>query len=139
MGLISEEPFNENEETICKTDTIKSVEKRIYDINPGYLEKIKQEIDDEFNLIKEMKPPEQEDEEKSQGKFLLSESERKELILALKKNKELKLSICQSISAEENITTELKEKKETLEKEIDQLDKDIELLSKNFIFIDSKQ
>ena len=52
-----------------------------------YLEKIKNEITDEYNLVREMQVEEQ--NERDRQKFLMPESERQELIAALKKKWEV--------------------------------------------------
>lgn len=51
------------------------------------MEKIKQEIDDEYQLVKEMQI--EEDNERDKQKFLLPDQERQELIDALKKKWEI--------------------------------------------------
>ncbi len=54
---------------------------------PKYLTKIKNEIEDEYNLVREMQIEEQ--NEKDRQKFLMPDSERTELIGALKKKWEI--------------------------------------------------
>ncbi len=54
---------------------------------PKYLTKIKNEIEDEYNLVREMQIEEQ--NEKDRQKFLMPENERQELIAALKKKWEV--------------------------------------------------
>jgi hypothetical protein len=51
------------------------------------LQKIKREIEDEYQLVKEMQI--EEDNEKEKQKFLLPDQEKKELIDALKKKWEI--------------------------------------------------
>ena len=59
------------------------LKKKSYGSVPKYLTKIKNESEDEYNLVREMQIEEQ--AEKDRQKFLMPESERQELIGALKK------------------------------------------------------
>ena len=54
---------------------------------PKYVTKIKNEIEDEYNLVREMQIEEQ--NERDRQKFLMPENERQELIAALKKKWEV--------------------------------------------------
>ena len=54
---------------------------------PNYLQKIKNEIEDEYQLVREMQI--EEENERDRQKFLLDEKERNELIAALKKKWEV--------------------------------------------------
>jgi hypothetical protein len=63
------------------------LKKKAYGKTPGYLQKIKKEIEDEYQLVREMQIEEENEREKQ--KFLLPDSERKELIDALKKKWEI--------------------------------------------------
>jgi len=63
-----------------ETDYLK---KKAYGKTPGYLTKIKNEIQDEYNLVKEMQIEEQ--AERDRQKMLMPEEERQELIAALKR------------------------------------------------------
>jgi len=58
-----------------------------YGKTPAYLNKIKKEIDDEYQLVREMQI--EEDNEREKQKFLLPDHERNELIDALKKKWEI--------------------------------------------------
>ena len=72
-------------------------------------------------------------------RFLLPEEERKELIEGLKKKWEIVHKEYQSITHVEKIDTiGLKRRKENCEKELAQLEKDIDKLSKNMIFVDTR-
>jgi hypothetical protein len=51
------------------------------------MQKIKKEIDDEYELVREMQI--EEENEKDKQKFLLPDTERQELIAALKKKWEI--------------------------------------------------
>ena len=59
------------------------LKKKNYGAVPKYLTKIKNEIEDEYNLVREMQIEEQ--NERDRQKFLMPENERQELIAALKK------------------------------------------------------
>jgi hypothetical protein len=63
------------------------LKKRNYGKVPQYMQKIKKEIDDEYELVREMQI--EEENEKDKQKFLLPDSERQELIAALKKKWEI--------------------------------------------------
>mmetsp|Transcript_25730 Transcript_25730/g.25001 ORF Transcript_25730/g.25001 Transcript_25730/m.25001 type:complete len:135 (-) Transcript_25730:168-572(-) len=63
------------------------LKKKNYGKTPNYLQKIKNEIEDEYQLVKEMQI--EEDHEREKQKFLLPDRERQELIDALKKKWEI--------------------------------------------------
>jgi len=74
----------------------------------------------------------------SQTRFILPDEERKELIAALKKKWEIVHKEYQQITHVQKMDTiGLRSKKENCEKELHQLEKDIEKLSKNYIFVDT--
>lgn len=59
------------------------LKKKTYGQVPKYVTKIKTEIEDEYNLVREMQIEEQNERDKQ--KMLMPEEERQELIAALKK------------------------------------------------------
>lgn len=63
------------------------LKKKNYGKTPRYLTNIKNEIEDEYNLVREMQIEEQAEEDRR--KFLMPEEERAELIAALKKKWEV--------------------------------------------------
>ena len=67
-----------------QTDYLK---KKTYGKVPQFLQKIKKEIDDEYQLVREMQL--EEENERDKQKFLLPDQERSELIKALKKKWEV--------------------------------------------------
>lgn len=80
----------------------------------------------------------EEENERDKQKFLLEDSERQQLIEALKKKWEVVHKEYQQITHIQKIDTiGKKTKKESCEKELAQLEKDIQKLSKNFIFVDT--
>mmetsp|Transcript_7762 Transcript_7762/g.7323 ORF Transcript_7762/g.7323 Transcript_7762/m.7323 type:complete len:278 (-) Transcript_7762:31-864(-) len=110
--------------------------KKDYGKTPKYLQKIKNEIDQEFELVREMQM--EEDAQRDRDKFLLPDDERAELIKALKKKWEVVHKQYQEITHVQKIdTVGLRRKKENCEQELRQLEKDIEKLSKKFIFVDT--
>ena len=105
---------------------------------PQFLQKIKREIEDEYQLVREMQL--EEENERDRQKFLLDEQERNELIAALKKKWEVVHREYQTLTHKGKLDTlGTKNKKENCEKELMQLEKDIEKLSKNYIFVDTVQ
>ena len=63
------------------------LKKKNYGKVPKYINKIKNEIDDEYNLVREMQIEEQ--NERDRQKFLMPNEEKEELIAALKKKWEV--------------------------------------------------
>lgn len=63
------------------------LKKKTYGQVPKYVTKIKNEIEDEYNLVREMQIEEQNERDKQ--KMLMPEDERQELIAALKKKWEV--------------------------------------------------
>jgi hypothetical protein len=100
------------------------LKKKAYGKTPQYLEKIKKEIDDEYQLVREMQL--EEENERDKQKFLLPDDERQQLIAALKKKWEIVHKEYQEITHIQKIDTiGKKNKKENCEKELAQLEKDI--------------
>jgi hypothetical protein len=105
---------------------------------PNYISKIKNEIEDEYNLVREMQIEEQ--NERDRQKFLMPEGERQELIAALKKKWEvLHIEYQQMTHYVKLDTLGKKNKMEGFMREMDQIESDIKKLSKNYIFIDTTQ
>lgn len=103
------------------------LKKKAYGKTPGYLTKIKNEISDEYNLVKEMQMEEQ--AERDRQKMLMPEEERQELIAALKRKWEQLHLQYQRESHHRNLDTlGKKNRKENLEKELDQVEADIKKL-----------
>jgi len=73
-------------------------------------------------------------------KFLMDDHEKQELIAALKKKWEVVHKEYQTLTHKNKLDTlGLKEKYESCERELRQLEKDIQQLSKNYIFVDTTQ
>lgn len=114
------------------------MKKKNYGKVPQFLQKIKNEIEDEYQLVREMQL--EEENERDRQKFLLDEQERNQLIAALKKKWEVVHREYQTLTHKGKLDTlGIKNKKESCEKELAQLEKDIEKLSKNYIFVDTMQ
>ena len=114
------------------------LKKKNYGKTPKYLTNIKNEIEDEYNLVREMQIEEQNERDKQ--KMLMPEEERQELIAALKKKWEVLHKDFQKEAHHGKLDTIGKKgRKQNLEKEMDQIEADIKKLSKNYIFVDTTQ
>lgn len=112
------------------------LKKKTYGKVPKYVTKIKTEIEDEYNLVREMQIEEQNERDKQ--KMLMPEDERMELIAALKKKWEVLHKDFQKEAHHGKLDTiGKKSRKQNLEKEMDQLEADIKKLTKNYIFVDT--
>lgn len=112
------------------------LKKKTYGKVPTYLTKIKKEIDDEYQLVQDLHKEEQQNQD--QQKFLLPEEERQELIDGLKKKWEVVHREYQTITHSHIDSHGLKRKKEGCEAQLAQIEKDIEKLQKNYIFVDTQ-
>lgn len=103
------------------------------------MRKINNEIEEEYKIVKDMQI--QEEELKEREKYLIPEEERLELINALKKKWEIIHHDYQAIITKVTKVNPLglKTLKEGLEKEMEQIEKDIDKLNKKYIFVDSTQ
>lgn len=146
MGLVSDKNFIvsnavENILAAPKIPSNKNVDhlkKKNYGKVPKYLQTIKAEIEDEYQLVREMQI--EDEAEMDRQKFLINDDEKKELITALKKKWEVVHKEYQTLTHKNKLDTlGLKEKYERCERELNQLEKDIAKLSKNYIFVDTTQ
>jgi len=115
------------------------LKKKNYGAVPKYLTKIKNEIEDEYNLVREMQIEDQ--NERDRQKFLMPDGERQELINALKKKWE---SLNKQFQEKTHYVMPLdtvgkKNRMDGLTKEMDQIEGDIKKLQKNYIFVDTTQ
>lgn len=113
------------------------LKKNTYGKVPKYLQKIKNEIEDEYQMVREMQI--EDEAELDRQKFLMNEEEKHELIAALKKKWEVVHKEYQTLTHKEKDTLRLKVKFERCEQELNQLEKDIQKLQKNYIFVDTTQ
>jgi hypothetical protein len=112
------------------------LKKKTYGKVPQYLQKVKNDIEEEYNTLKQLKQ-EQIDEEDRQ-KFLMSAEEIDALKDGLKKKWETVNKEYQTITHIRKPDTQgLKRKKENCEKELAQIEKDLALLEKPFVFVDT--
>lgn len=112
------------------------LKKKTYGKTPKYLTNIKNEIEDEYNLVREMQIEEQAEEDRR--KFLMPEDERGELIAVLKKKWEvLHIEYQKEAHYPKLDTLGKKSRKINLEKEMETIEQDIRKLTKNYIFIDT--
>ncbi|CAD8059724.1 unnamed protein product [Paramecium primaurelia] len=113
-------------------------EKKDYGKVPDYLTKIQQSISSEYEIIRNMHISEAEEMDKQ--KYLMTQEEVEQLKKGLKKKWESVNKEYQSITHIRMIdTVGLKRKKEQCEKELAQLEKDIEKLNKNYVFVDTQK
>ena len=100
------------------------------------MQTIKKEIEDEYQLVREMQI--EEEAEMDRQKFLMDEGEKEEMIAALKAKWEVVHKEYQTLTHKNKLDPlGLKEKFESCEREHKQLERDIEKLSKNYIFVDT--
>lgn len=112
------------------------LKKKTYGKVPKYVTKIKQDIEDEYNLVREMQIEEQ--NEQDRRRMLMPEEERLELIAALKKKWEVLMRDYQKESHHGKLDTiGKKSRKEVIEANMDQVEADIKRLQKNYIFVDT--
>merc|ERR1712045_772551 len=112
------------------------LKKKTYGKIPKYVTKIRAEIEDEDNLVREMQIEEQ--NERDRQRMLMPEEERQELIAALKKKWEVLMRDYQKESHHGKLDTiGKKSRKEVLEADMDQVEADIKKLQKNYIFVDT--
>ena len=103
------------------------LKKKTYGKVPKYVTKIKQEIEDEYNLVREMQIEEQ--NEMDRQRMLMPEEERQELISALKKKWDVLNLQYQKESHHGKLDTiGKKSRKEELEAQMDQIEADIKKL-----------
>ena len=144
MGLTSDKNFivANAVENILAAPKVKEnnqrdyTKKKEYGKTPKYLQKIKNEIDQEYEMVREMQM--EEDQQMDRDKYLLPDEERAELIDALKKKWDVVHKSYQEITHISKVdSVGLKRKKEKCEEDLKQIEKDIEKLSKKYIFVDT--
>lgn len=144
MGLVSDKNFivsNAVENILAAPKLPENkdkdyLKKKNYGKVPKYLQNIKNEIEDEYQLVREMQI--EEEAEMDRAKFLMEDSEKGELITALKKKWEVVHREYQTMTHKSKLDTiGMKDKFENCERELKQLEMDISKLSKNYIFVDT--
>jgi Calmodulin-binding len=112
------------------------LKKKNYGRVPDYLQKVKADIEEEYSTLRQLKQEQQDEEEKK--KYLMTPEEISELKEGLKKKWETVNKEYQMITHIRKPDTQgLKRKKENCEKELAQIEKDMELLDKAFVFVDT--
>jgi len=148
MGLVTSKNFitcNAVENILAvpkKTDVrqVSYMNKKGYGKVPAYLEKVKGEIQDEYNYIMQMQEAATEEmEEEGFGRTrVLSENERIEMLNGLKTNWDRINKAYQTLSFTLD-TPAKKQRKEEFEAQLEQLERDIERLSKRNVFVEEQQ
>ena len=112
------------------------LKKEQYGKVPRYLARINEQIEEEYKTLKQMRV--EEEEEGSKSRYLLSPEEVQELKEGLKKKWEAVNKDYQSITHIGKPDTQgLKRKKENCEKQLAQIEKDLALLDKPYVFVDA--
>merc|ERR1711959_153934 len=147
MGLVTSKNFitcNAVENILAvpkKTDArqVSYMNKKGYGKAPAYLEKAKGEIQDEYNYIMQMQEAanEEVDDEGYGRTRMLSESERIEMLNGLKTNWDRINKAYQTLSFTLD-TPAKKQRKEEFEAQLEQLERDIERLSKRNVFVEEE-
>ena len=111
--------------------------KKGYGKVPAYLEKVKSEIQDEYNYIMQMQDAAQEEmDDEGYGRTrMLSEEERIEMLNGMKTNWDRINKAYQTLSFTLD-TPAKKQRKEEFEAQLEQLERDIERLSKRDVFVE---
>lgn len=116
---------------------VNHLKKTTYGKVPKYLNTIKGEIDDEYETLRQLHQ-EQVDEE-DRKRYLLSAQEVKELREGLRRKWESVNKEYQTVTHISKVDTlGLKRKKEGCEKELAQIEKDMALLDKAYVFVDAE-
>merc|ERR1712046_25541 len=109
--------------------------KKGYGKVPAYLEKVKAEIQDEYNYIQQMQEAYEEEGEDGCRTRVLNNDERMEMIEGLKTNWDRINKAYQTLSFPLD-TPAKKQRKEEFEAQLEQIERDIERLSKGQIFVE---
>lgn len=141
MGLVSQKNYvvaNQVENMLSQAKTREDpqryVNKEDYGKTPQYLEKIKENINREYEHIKNLRN--MEEEEEARKKFLLNDEEVRVIRDGLKKKWDVVNKEYQKITHKGKLDTiGLRRRKEDCEKELAQLEKDIEKLNKAYICV----
>jgi len=123
-----------------KTDVrqVSYMNKKGYGKVPAYLEKVKAEIQDEYNYIQQMQEAYEEQGEDGCRTRVLNDGERMEMIEGLKTNWDRINKAYQTLSFTLD-TPAKKQRKEEFEAQLEQIERDIERLSKGAIFVEEQQ
>merc|ERR1711988_1087393 len=145
MGLVTSKNFitcNAVENILAvpkKTDVrqVSYMNKKGYGKVPAYLEKVKGEIQDEYNYIMQMQEAANEEMEEGCRTRVLNDDERMEMIEGLKTNWDRINKAYQTLSFTLD-TPAKKQRKEEFEAQLEQIERDIDRLSKGQIFVEEQ-
>jgi hypothetical protein len=140
MGLVSQKNFItanavDNILAVPKKPISKEVnylKKQDYGKVPGYMSRVKDQIQSEYRMIEEMQSTNRPVQEESVE--MISESERDRLLAGLKANWEAVNKEYQTLSFTLD-TPAKKKRKEDYEAQLEQIENDIKKLSKRFVFL----
>merc|ERR1719313_811501 len=146
LGLVTSKNFitcNAVENILAvpkKTDVrqVSYMNKKGYGKVPAYLEKVKAEIQDEYNYIQQMQEAYEEEGDDGCRTRALSNEERLEMVEGLKTNWDRINKAYQTLSFTLD-TPAKKQRKEEFEAQLEQIERDIEKLSKGTLFIEEDQ
>merc|ERR1711907_666415 len=147
LGLVTSKNFitcNAVENILAvpkKTDVrqVSYMNKKGYGKVPAYLEKVKAEIQDEYNYIQQMQEAATEDAEEGYGRTrMISNDEKMAMLEGLKTNWDRINKAYQTLSFTLD-TPAKKQRKEEFEAQLEQIERDIEKLSKGTLFIEEDQ
>merc|ERR1712166_1385803 len=105
---------------------------------PRYLEKVKAEIEDEYNYIQSMQEAYEEEGDEGSRTRALDVNQKMEMIDGLKTNWDRINKAYQTLSFTLD-TPAKKQRKEEFEAQLEQIERDIERLSKGSIFVEDEQ
>merc|ERR1711988_839210 len=111
--------------------------KKGYGKVPAYLEKVKAEIQDEYKYIQQMQEACEEEAEDGSMTKMLSDEERLEMVEGLKTNWDRINKAYQTLSFTLD-TPAKKQRKEEFEAQLEQIERDIERLSKKNVFVEQQ-
>merc|ERR1711939_1236343 len=145
MGLVTSKNFitcNAVENILAvpkKTDVrqVSYMNKKGYGKVPAYLEKVKAEIQDEYNYIQQMQEAYEEEGDDGCRTRALSNEERLDMVEGLKTNWDRINKAYQTLSFTLD-TPAKKQRKEEFEAQLEQIERDIERLSKRNVFVEQQ-
>jgi len=122
-----------------KTDVrqVSYINKKGYGQVPKYLEKVKAEIEDEYNYIQSMQEAYEEEGDEGTRTRALDNNQKLEMIDGLKTNWDRINKAYQTLSFTLD-TPAKKQRKEEFEAQLEQIERDIERLSKGNIFVEDE-
>jgi hypothetical protein len=123
-----------------KTDVrqVSYMNKKGYGKMPKYLEKVKAEIEDEYNYVQSMQEAYDEEGEDGCRTRVLDNNQKMEMIEGLKTNWDRINKAYQTLSFTLD-TPAKKQRKEEFEAQLEQIERDIERLNKGNIFVEEEQ